>query len=66
MPNIKFKLRQIRDTQRAAATLTAERDWLVRQALSEGEDEREVARAAGVSLQRVRELGSVLSDSGRR
>jgi hypothetical protein len=66
MPNIKFKLRQIRDTQRAAATLTAERDWLVRQALSEGEDEREVARAAGVSLQRVRDLGSVLSDSGRR
>jgi hypothetical protein len=66
MSNIKFKLRQIRDTQRAAATLTAERDWLVRQALSEGEDEREVARAAGVSLQRVRELGSVLSDSCRR
>jgi hypothetical protein len=58
MSDIKLRLRHIRDTQRAASALTAERDWLVRQALSEGKDEREVARAAGVSLQCVRELGS--------
>lgn len=65
MSNVKLRLRQIRDSQRAAAALAAERDWLVRQALSEGEDEREVARAAGISLQRVRAVGSLLRSAAK-
>jgi hypothetical protein len=63
MANPKLRLSQIRDSQRAAAALTAERDWLIRQALNEGQDEREVARAAGVPLEQVRELGSLLRHS---
>lgn len=50
------RLREIRFQQRKAKALTAERDRLIRQAVREGESERKVAAAAGLSQSRVHEI----------
>jgi DNA-binding NarL/FixJ family response regulator len=50
------RLREIRDQQRSALALVPERDLLIRQALSEGKSENQVAEASGLSQPRIHEI----------
>jgi DNA invertase Pin-like site-specific DNA recombinase len=52
------RLREIRAAQRRAKALTIERDRLIRKALTEGHSYRKIARAAGISHQRVQQIAA--------
>jgi DNA-binding transcriptional regulator LsrR (DeoR family) len=50
------RLREIRDQQRRAQALIAERDHLIRVAATQGLTERQIAEASGLSQPRVHRI----------
>jgi hypothetical protein len=52
------RLREIRDQQRKARSLLAERDHLIRESLKDGHSQTQVAIASGLSQSRVQEIAT--------